>query len=640
MLSFTTKKYRCSALREDSFLPPLPYLREKRRAKSTISDYEGLFIDYGYRETAYPYPEQNFYTEECERDVRIAVLENEWLYAEFLPDLGGRLWKLYDKKRERDVLYTNDVIRFRNLSIRNAWFSGGVEWNCGVIGHTPFTCSRMYCARVSGAGGQEVLRFYEFERVRGIYYQIDFWLEENRLMAAVRIQNPSCEVVPMYWWSNMATPEFAGGRVAVPATSAYNNSDGMGIKKSPIPFDHGIDVSFPQNIPDTIDYFYDIPAQANKFIANVDGDGYGLLEISSSSLKGRKLFSWGHRKGSAHWQRMLTDAAGDYVEIQAGLGKTQYECLPMPPKTSWSFLECYTLADIGAEAVRGSYEELVGAVNRQVEDLCASALLDRRMEEAAQAISLRKGELVSAGSGFGHLDNLLTGHAPAHLEFRSGADSAPWERLFETGEFPARVSSFACGPAMEALLQTHLEQTVNWNIPYQLALLALDRGELARAQALCRQSMVLDHNAMNNHLYAFLLYQQGDGRFSHFALKCLAAASGSYCACESMLRLLLCGGQYAQLIAHFHEIDESLQANPRLRMYLSMACLKTGDADRAEQILMENGGLKLLDFREGDRFLDTLYRGIRHAKYGEQESAVTVPSQFDFIVSRQETAES
>ena len=107
-----------------------------------------------------------------------------------------------------------------------------------------FAISQMYCAFVKGKNGEDVLRFYEFERVREIYYQIDFWLDENKLMTAVRIENQNSEVVPMYWWSNMATPEYKGGRVVVPADSAYNNSDGMGIKKSQIPFDNGIDVSY------------------------------------------------------------------------------------------------------------------------------------------------------------------------------------------------------------------------------------------------------------------------------------------------------------------------------------------------------------------------------------------------------------
>ncbi|MCI6974137.1 MAG: DUF5107 domain-containing protein [Oscillospiraceae bacterium] len=192
-------------------------LRDKPSFKSTISDYEGLFINYGFRETAYPYTQQNAYSEERERKVTVAVLENDEIYAEFLPTLGGRLWTLYDKRHKKNK---NDVIRFRNLAIRNAWFSGGVEWNCGVIGHSPFTCSQMYCAEVKGANGEEVLRFYEYERIRGVYYQMDFWLECNRLMSAVRIENPNEEVVPMYWWSNMATPEYPGGRVAVAASRA------------------------------------------------------------------------------------------------------------------------------------------------------------------------------------------------------------------------------------------------------------------------------------------------------------------------------------------------------------------------------------------------------------------------------------
>lgn len=88
----------------------------------------------------------------------------------------------------------------------------------------------MYCAKVTGKSGEDVLRFYEFERVRSIFYQIDFWLDKNRLMTQVRITNPNDKVVPMYWWSNMATPEYEGGRVIVNAQSAYNNSDGLGVK--------------------------------------------------------------------------------------------------------------------------------------------------------------------------------------------------------------------------------------------------------------------------------------------------------------------------------------------------------------------------------------------------------------------------
>lgn len=66
---------------------------------------------------------------------------------------------------------------------------------------------------------------------------------------------------------------------------------------------------------------------------------------------------------------------------------------------------------------------------------------------------------------------------------------------------------------------------------------------------------------------------------------------------------------------------------------MAVAYLRAGDAKRAEEILLSDGGLQLLDYREGDRMLDTLYRGIRKALYRETDVQITVPEQFDFIVA-------
>lgn len=633
MIKFTTKNYRCSSFTEQSVVPDLSITRKQPKFKSTIKDYEGLYINYGYRETAYPYTQQNAYCDEKEQPVSVAILENDYLYAEFLPDFGGRLWKLYDKKKETDILYTNDVIRFRNLSIRNAWFSGGVEWNCGIIGHTPFTCSPMYCAEVKGKNSQEVLRFYEFERVRGIYYQMDFWLEENRLLVAIRIENPNDEVVPMYWWSNMATPEFEGGRVIVPASDAYNNSDGIGIKKSPIPIDGGIDVSYPQNIPDTIDYFYDIDLHEQKFIANVNADGYGLLQWSSHNLKGRKLFSWGHRKGSKHWQKMLTDKAGDYVEIQAGLGKTQYECLPMPPKTSWSFIECYALADIGKETVKGEYKELVEAVKKQISEHGNSDALDKRLSQVENDISLQKGKIIYKGSGMGSLGKLFCGGESEHLEFIPDEECEYWNALADGKEPETDIISFPYGENAQLLLENNANMC-DWRINYHLALISYNKRDFKTAKEQCEKSMILENNIQNKYLYGFILYQLEDERYIYYLKKCISSAPNTYSICERVLRLLIEDEKYCETIDLFSKIDSKLQDNARLRMYLSLAYLKAGNAEKANEILTENGGLNLLDFREGDKMLDILYRGIRKALYNEEDKDITVPEQFDFIVAK------
>lgn len=65
-----------------------------------------------------------------------------------------------------------------------------------------------FTAELTDEDGNPVLRMYEYERVRQVEYQMDFWLGENdhHLNCRMRIVNSGKEVVPMYWWSNMAVP--------------------------------------------------------------------------------------------------------------------------------------------------------------------------------------------------------------------------------------------------------------------------------------------------------------------------------------------------------------------------------------------------------------------------------------------------
>ena len=88
--------------------------------------------------------------------------------------MGGKLWSLYDKVAGRELLFANPVARPAYLAVRNAWCSGGVEWNCGICGHTPLTCDTLFTATLTGDQGEPILRMYEYERIRGVVYQMDF----------------------------------------------------------------------------------------------------------------------------------------------------------------------------------------------------------------------------------------------------------------------------------------------------------------------------------------------------------------------------------------------------------------------------------------------------------------------------------
>ena len=63
---------------------------------------DNLFIGYGLVPNIMPHTMQDNY-ERTEEELLFesAVLENEYLKAEFLPEAGGRLWSLRDKQSGR-----------------------------------------------------------------------------------------------------------------------------------------------------------------------------------------------------------------------------------------------------------------------------------------------------------------------------------------------------------------------------------------------------------------------------------------------------------------------------------------------------------------------------------------------------------
>src|SRR2546423_5313162 len=135
------------------------------------------------------------------------VLENEHLRATLLPEAGGRMASLYHKTAGRELLHRNPVFQPANLALRNAWLSGGVEWNPGgPPGHHYLTCSPIFAAGVEDAEGYPIVRIYEWDRVGAYPWQIDFHLPPDSpfLYAHVRLTNPHDHEIPMYWWTNIA----------------------------------------------------------------------------------------------------------------------------------------------------------------------------------------------------------------------------------------------------------------------------------------------------------------------------------------------------------------------------------------------------------------------------------------------------
>ena len=89
----------------------------------------------------YPYTLLDDLTDRREaKSYKAVYLENEFLKATVLPELGGHLYSLYDKVNKREVFYRNHVVKYGLVSLRGAWVSGGMEFNF-PNGHTVVTVS-------------------------------------------------------------------------------------------------------------------------------------------------------------------------------------------------------------------------------------------------------------------------------------------------------------------------------------------------------------------------------------------------------------------------------------------------------------------------------------------------------------------
>src|SRR5438874_1293607 len=235
-------------------------------ASSGAADYP----DREWEESILPYRVQDGYSRHrSPRAFKTAVLENRHLRATFLLELGGRLWSLIDKRSGRELLYVNPVFQPANLAVRDAWFAGGVEWNVSIIGHSPFTCSPLFAARVIDEDGTQVLRLYEWDRIRRVPFQIDCWLRDDLpfLMVRVRITNPNNHAVPMYWWSNIAVCEREDVRVLAPAEDAYRHDYDGKLVEHRIPMYGGVDVTYTTNRRYAADLYFRIPHGHRPWIA-------------------------------------------------------------------------------------------------------------------------------------------------------------------------------------------------------------------------------------------------------------------------------------------------------------------------------------------------------------------------------------
>ncbi|MER7111467.1 DUF5107 domain-containing protein [Streptomyces sp. NPDC000229] len=421
----------------------------------------------GYEPLRTPLPTRildGYGRERTETDFDAIVIENERLRVTVLPGLGGRVHSLHHKPTGRELLHRNPVFQPAAFALNGAWFSGGIEWNIGATGHTALTCAPLHAAVVPAPDGGDMIRLWEWERLRDLPFQVDLWLPDGSdfLYAGVRIRNPHERPAPVYWWTNIAVPE--DRRILAPADEAWHHGPAHTLRRVPVPYQDGEDRTYPRNSAHSGDWFYEVPDGSRKWIAALDADGDGFVHTSTDLLRGRKLFVWGHGRGGRRWQEWLTGprAAGTagergapgYAEIQAGLARTQLEHLKLDPGGELSWLEAYGPLGADPRAVHGTdWAAARAEVALRLEERLPRADVDAAYRSWRSRADTDPGAWLATGSGWGALEVLRGRYELPGTPFPEatlGEQQEPWRELMRTGKLPAPPPGAPPGPSLVA----------------------------------------------------------------------------------------------------------------------------------------------------------------------------------------------
>lgn len=630
---------------------PLPQFRSRKpnEFKADSSLPEELNRDLGNMTKVLPYLTQDRYNRQREvKGLKSIVLENEYLIARFLPEYGGRLHSLYDKRAKRELLFANTVIQPCNLAIRNAWLSGGIEWNVGCFGHTYTTCDNVFAVIMNDGEGNDFLRIYEFERNKSVFWQVDFHLPDGspHLISHVKIINPFDKDTSMYWWTNIAVPDDRKTRVLASNKHVISFVDNA-CSYERLPYlraFEGKDMSYPVNASRAFDFFIQKDKDGEcTWEAAAYSDGTVFYERSTAPLYYKKLFCWGNHKAGDHWQEFLSEGEGTgyYAEIQAGIAPSQLHDHAMPKNSKYEWTQCFGGASLEKERLYDeNYDSAVEYFDGYLDGVMSAEdikALDERLTVLAN-LTPSTSDMYHRGSGFGAVEIMrmkkdLDGAAPESMIFPEdtiGECEALWLRLLEDGVIkdadPRSIQkSYMISPKwferIFASLKT--EEGYNWNsllhagvAVYEYhnvavtAKLSYSEEENSRQTEKARELWLASVKEKENYWayrnLAVLEQQAGNPHLTEKYYDCAIACEGAFddfALVSEYMCFLVKAKKFEKLWQLYLSLPENCKTVDRVKISTAQAAVKLNKLEYLEGFFLEEH----YDVREGESSLTDVW---------------------------------
>ncbi|MBB6634584.1 DUF5107 domain-containing protein [Cohnella thailandensis] len=278
----------------------------------------------------YPHPViDRIEDEKKPKTYRLAILENEYVRIEIMPEIGGRIYRALDKTNNYDFVYYNRVIKPALVGLAGPWISGGIEFNWPQH-HRPNTFGPVEHLLSPNEDGSATVWVSEIDRMYGTKVTTGFTLYPGKayLEISAQLYNRTAQPQTFLWWANPAVAVNDHTQsVFPPDVTAVFDHGKRDVSRFPIAtgtyykmdYSEGVDISRYKNIPVPTSYM--AYKSDYNFVGGYDhGVQAGLLHVANHHISpGKKQWTWGNGEFGQAWDRNLTDEDGPYIELMTGV---------------------------------------------------------------------------------------------------------------------------------------------------------------------------------------------------------------------------------------------------------------------------------------------------------------------------------
>ncbi len=309
----------------------IPMVIGSCKQQSSIEEYNETLCTYPFSDTnsfplipdkndIYPYTRIDGFSHTGEpKEWKVVKLENEYIQVYILPENGGKVWGAIDKVSGKEFIYKNDVMKFRDISLRGPWTMGGIEWNSGVIGHHVGAATPVNYKVFTDEYGTAHCVVGGMDLPSHLQWRVDISLPKKTAYfeATTNWYNASPLYQSYYHWTNTALKAADDLHFYFPGDFWLGHNG----ESHPWPLDElGMDRSWYKNNADRDNSSYHVFGSIeNYYVSYYHDEDFGMVHWSDMiGTPGKKIWLFSQARDGAIWENLLTDTHGQFVEVQAG----------------------------------------------------------------------------------------------------------------------------------------------------------------------------------------------------------------------------------------------------------------------------------------------------------------------------------